>query len=163
MMRRLLKEMIILGLGVLSAFVYLINPTLGVFELIPDDLPLIGNLDEAGATLILLSVLRYYGFDLARLVGKRDDPKQLPRSAALTALTARFLLAACLRLGACFVLACLIGEQFVQAHALQAIFRHHRADFVAQFAVFLEVAADHFAGAFLPAEIDARQSARRRR
>jgi len=76
-MRRLIKEMFILGLGFV-AFVYLINPTLGILELIPDNLPLIGNLDEAGATAILLSVLRYYGIDLARLVGKRDDQKQLP-------------------------------------------------------------------------------------
>ena len=75
-MTRLFKEMIIIALGVLAAL-YLLNPTFGVFELIPDALPVIGNLDEAGATLILLNVLRYYGFDLQRLFGKRAAP-QLP-------------------------------------------------------------------------------------
>ena len=33
---------------------YLVMPTLGIFELIPDAIPLIGSLDEAGATAGLL-------------------------------------------------------------------------------------------------------------
>ena len=33
---------------------YLLMPTLGIFELIPDAIPLIGSLDEAGATTGLL-------------------------------------------------------------------------------------------------------------
>ncbi|MBN2005099.1 MAG: DUF1232 domain-containing protein [Anaerolineae bacterium] len=33
--------------------VYIINPGIGVFEFIPDNLPFIGNLDEGGATLLL--------------------------------------------------------------------------------------------------------------
>lgn len=33
---------------------YLVAPTLSVFELIPDAIPLIGSLDEAGATAGLL-------------------------------------------------------------------------------------------------------------
>ena len=76
-MRRLFKEMMIIGLAVI-ALVYLLNPTLGVLELIPDNLPLIGNLDEAGATLILLNTLRYYGLDLNRLYGRSRDDKRLP-------------------------------------------------------------------------------------
>ncbi len=76
-MRRLLKEMVIIGLGVI-AFLYLMNPTLGILELIPDNLPLIGNLDEAGATLILLNTLRYYGLDLDHLFGRKRDEKRLP-------------------------------------------------------------------------------------
>lgn len=35
---------------------YILNPTLGVIELLPDNLPLIGNLDEGAAYLML-----YYG------------------------------------------------------------------------------------------------------
>jgi len=34
--------------------VYLLNPTAGLFELLPDNLPLIGNLDEAGATALVI-------------------------------------------------------------------------------------------------------------
>ncbi len=46
MLTRLVKEMMILGLGFVSV-VYLIFPTLGIFELIPDAIPLIGSLDES--------------------------------------------------------------------------------------------------------------------
>ncbi len=74
-MGRLLKEMMILGLGAV-ALLYLIYPSLGVFELIPDAIPVIGSLDEASATIILVNTLRYYGLDLARLYGRRDP--QLP-------------------------------------------------------------------------------------
>jgi hypothetical protein len=34
--------------------IYIINPTAGLAELIPDVIPLVGNLDEAGATALLL-------------------------------------------------------------------------------------------------------------
>jgi len=33
---------------------YIINPTAGLLEFIPDNMPLVGNLDEAGATAMLL-------------------------------------------------------------------------------------------------------------
>jgi len=33
--------------------VYLLNPTAGLIELIPDNFPLVGNLDEAAAGLFL--------------------------------------------------------------------------------------------------------------
>jgi hypothetical protein len=76
-MARLLKEMIVLGLGGVAGL-YLLNPTLGFFEFIPDVAPIIGNLDEAGATLLLLNVFRYYGINLDRLFGNRTPPPQLP-------------------------------------------------------------------------------------
>lgn len=41
--------------------IYLINPTLGVIELLPDNLPIIGNLDEATATAGLLYALSGLG------------------------------------------------------------------------------------------------------
>lgn len=45
---------VVLVLSALFSVVYLINPTAGVFEFIPDNIPLIGNLDEAGATALLI-------------------------------------------------------------------------------------------------------------
>jgi len=45
----------------LFSIVYLLNPTAGFLELLPDNLPLVGNLDEgaAGALLIwAINVLR---------------------------------------------------------------------------------------------------------
>ncbi len=49
----------------LVAVVYLVNPTAGVLELIPDTMPLVGNLDEAGATALLVSVFRHFGIDIS--------------------------------------------------------------------------------------------------
>lgn len=40
--------------------VYLLNPTAGVFELIPDNLPLIGNLDEGVAALLAWNAFQQY-------------------------------------------------------------------------------------------------------
>lgn len=42
--------------------IYLINPTAGILELIPDNLPIIGNLDELAAATGLLGSLASIGF-----------------------------------------------------------------------------------------------------
>lgn len=42
---------------------YLVNPTMGIFEFIPDTLPMIGNLDEAAATTGLLLGLSRLGLN----------------------------------------------------------------------------------------------------
>jgi uncharacterized membrane protein YkvA (DUF1232 family) len=61
---------VILGIvAVAIGAIYLVNPTAGVLELIPDMLPFVGNLDEAGATALLI-----YG--IRELRG--SQPKQLP-------------------------------------------------------------------------------------
>ena len=58
----------------LISLIYLLNPTFGMFELIPDNIPIIGNLDEAAATSIVLYTLRHFGFDLMAFVdrGRRN-------------------------------------------------------------------------------------------
>ena len=33
--------------------IYLLNPTLGIFEFLPDNLPFVGNLDEGVATMMI--------------------------------------------------------------------------------------------------------------
>ena len=48
-------------LGVLC-LIYLINPTAGVLELIPDNLPIVGNLDEVGAVMGMMMVLNNLGW-----------------------------------------------------------------------------------------------------
>ena len=40
------------------AGLYLLNPTAGFIELLPDQLPIVGNLDEAAMTALLLGCLR---------------------------------------------------------------------------------------------------------
>ena len=64
------EDIVVIICGLL-AVIYLINPTAGIIELIPDNIPLIGNLDEAGATILLISAFRYFGVDFARLFNNR--------------------------------------------------------------------------------------------
>ena len=58
-----MKKTAVFLLG-LFCLIYLLNPGAGIFELIPDNLPIIGNLDEAAAVTILLFCLKYFGIDL---------------------------------------------------------------------------------------------------
>jgi hypothetical protein len=67
---------ILVGLFGALGVVYLINPTAGFLELIPDNLPVVGNLDEAAAMMLVISCLAYFGIDLGGLFGrkpKKDD------------------------------------------------------------------------------------------
>jgi uncharacterized membrane protein YkvA (DUF1232 family) len=61
------------GLAGMLAVLYLLNPTLGVFEFIPDNLPFVGNLDEATATMVLIAAMRYFGWDVGDLFRKRTS------------------------------------------------------------------------------------------
>ena len=36
----------------------MLNPTMGVFELIPDNLPVIGNLDEGAAAILIWNAVQ---------------------------------------------------------------------------------------------------------
>ena len=61
--------------GVLFSLLYLINPGMGWIELIPDNLPIVGNLDEVGITGLLVYCLRVLGLEVipsARRAGKRS-------------------------------------------------------------------------------------------
>jgi uncharacterized membrane protein YkvA (DUF1232 family) len=67
-----MKKLLVLLLGLLSAL-YLINPGAGIFELIPDNLPFVGNLDEAAAVALLLACLRYFDIELPDLFGRKKE------------------------------------------------------------------------------------------
>jgi len=61
--------------GVLFSLLYLVNPGMGWIELIPDNLPIVGNLDEVGITGLLVYCLRVLGLEVipsARRAGKRS-------------------------------------------------------------------------------------------
>jgi uncharacterized membrane protein YkvA (DUF1232 family) len=51
-------KMVAYVVGIVASAIYILNPTAGVWELLPDNLPLLGNLDEAAMTAVLLSCLR---------------------------------------------------------------------------------------------------------
>jgi hypothetical protein len=74
-------------LGLLFSGLYLINPTGGLVEIIPDALPLVGNIDEVFVSGVLFASLHYLGLRIpglsSRLGGgprdsietKETDPK----------------------------------------------------------------------------------------
>jgi hypothetical protein len=68
-----MKSIFVFIVGVL-AFVYMLNPTAGIFEFLPDNLPFFGNLDEATAMALLLSSLAYFGIDLSQLFARTKAP-----------------------------------------------------------------------------------------
>jgi hypothetical protein len=74
--RPFFMHLIMLFLGAL-AVLYMLNPTLGI-DLLPDNLPLLGNMDEGGAMILLLGVMRYYGLDLTGIFGPRIIQRQNP-------------------------------------------------------------------------------------
>jgi uncharacterized membrane protein YkvA (DUF1232 family) len=69
-----MKKPVVFCLGLLAT-IYILNPTAGFFEIIPDNIPLIGNLDEAAAVALLLMCLKYFGIDLPNIFrrGEADD------------------------------------------------------------------------------------------
>ena len=54
---------LMVGLLTMMLVMYLLNPLAGI-DLLPDNLPLIGNLDEAAATAALIGCLSYFGVEL---------------------------------------------------------------------------------------------------
>lgn len=66
----------ILGLGV----VYLLNPLAGI-DVIPDMIPIAGNLDEAAMVFIVLGALNYLDIQLPEFIERWITPsRQLPSS-----------------------------------------------------------------------------------
>jgi uncharacterized membrane protein YkvA (DUF1232 family) len=65
-----MKKIVVFCLGLL-AVLYILNPTAGLFEIIPDNLPFVGNLDEAAAVALLLMCLKYFGIDLPDIFRRR--------------------------------------------------------------------------------------------
>ncbi len=72
--RTLGKTLFNLVIGIIGV-IYILNPTAGVIELIPDNIPLVGNLDEAAAVVLVLGCLRYFGFDPACFMRRKSKPK----------------------------------------------------------------------------------------
>lgn len=69
------KDFLVFILG-LVGLIYILNPTAGVFELIPDLVPLVGNMDEAAALFLLYSASDYFGINIKSLFGKEKKTTQ---------------------------------------------------------------------------------------
>ncbi|WP_412463047.1 hypothetical protein [Halobacteriovorax sp. RT-2-6] len=55
---KLLSNKIFPFIGLIISVIYLLNPTAGIIEIIPDNIPYVGNLDEAGAVLLLIACIK---------------------------------------------------------------------------------------------------------
>lgn len=64
-----MKSLIYLILGLFSA-IYLFNPGAGFIEILPDNIPLVGNLDELFFSGLLLKVLAHFGVNL---IGRKEE------------------------------------------------------------------------------------------
>jgi uncharacterized membrane protein YkvA (DUF1232 family) len=63
-------------IGIIISTIYLLNFTAGIWEL-PDNLPIIGNLDEFAAATLLIASLKYFDIDLTSfLVSKKKKKKK---------------------------------------------------------------------------------------
>jgi len=72
-----MTRIVVFSVGILAT-IYILNPTAGLFEIIPDNLPLVGNLDEAAAVALLLMCLSYFGIDLPNIFKRdKDDEKTI--------------------------------------------------------------------------------------
>ncbi|MEA3210665.1 MAG: hypothetical protein QOE70_3722 [Chthoniobacter sp.] len=74
---KFLRSLFVFLLGVLATL-YLLNPGAGFIELIPDNIPFLGNLDEAAATGLLLACLRYFGVDPVSLFQRKRKEDEEP-------------------------------------------------------------------------------------
>jgi len=65
------KNLMVALIGVFC-LIYIVNPGAGIFEFIPDNIPIVGNLDEATAVMILLACFRYFGFDFGNIFRNKE-------------------------------------------------------------------------------------------
>lgn len=65
------RTMVVAGAVVAVSALYLANPGFGIVELIPDNIPVIGNLDEALAAWALAASLAVFGIEIPMWAGRR--------------------------------------------------------------------------------------------
>jgi len=71
-----MKKRVAAYIGLIISSIYLLNFTMGIWEL-PDNLPIIGNLDELAASTLLIASLKHFGYDFSNfLMPKKPDKKE---------------------------------------------------------------------------------------
>lgn len=61
-------------LGIIISIIYLLNFTMGIFE-IPDNLPIIGNMDEFAASTLLIASLKHFDIDFTNFLILKKNRK----------------------------------------------------------------------------------------
>lgn len=64
------KDFGMLFVGIISVL-YVLNITFGIVEILPDNLPFIGNIDEALVTGLLISVLQYFDINVTQWFNRK--------------------------------------------------------------------------------------------
>jgi hypothetical protein len=59
---------------ILIGGIYIINPTGGLIEIIPDLAPIVGNLDEAAIMFLMFGAMRYLGMRLPEFIERWVQP-----------------------------------------------------------------------------------------
>lgn len=59
-----MRKRAIAYLGIIISSIYLLNFTMGTIFELPDFLPIIGNMDEFAASILLIASLKHFGIDL---------------------------------------------------------------------------------------------------
>jgi uncharacterized membrane protein YkvA (DUF1232 family) len=77
-MKTLIQKFVALGIAAFCT-IYLLNPGAGFIEFIPDNMPFLGNFDEAAAVLLLVRCLATLGFDLSIFTRFRKAAEDFPR------------------------------------------------------------------------------------
>ncbi len=60
------KDFLVAGLGILG-ILYMLNFGFGILEILPDNLPFVGNMDEAAALFLIYSSLDYFEINVKSL------------------------------------------------------------------------------------------------
>lgn len=79
------KNISMVFLGLIS-LLYLLNPTAGIFEFIPDNIPVLGNFDEAVAVTMLLAALKHFGIDLVEKFSKTTHEAETKKEVEKTVI-----------------------------------------------------------------------------
>ncbi len=74
---KLIRDLLVLCSGIVSTL-YLLNIGFGLVEIIPDNVPIFGNLDEAAATALLINCLAYFGLDLGHILRRKGADTKSP-------------------------------------------------------------------------------------
>ena len=78
-LKGIMKRFLIIASGLLSAL-YLLNPGFGIFEIIPDTLPIVGNLDEGAAAYVLFSTITYLLGKNFGMFSKEENPAEASKT-----------------------------------------------------------------------------------
>ncbi len=66
-----LKDYIVAIIGIIG-ILYMLNPGYGFIEIIPDYIPILGNLDEAGVLVLVYSAAEYFGLNIKSIFQRVD-------------------------------------------------------------------------------------------